>query len=79
MNLKMLVVAMRMMAIIAVMVVNTYEHKNRNMGHRDDDDELFILFLLAYRTPFCLVTPFVQAKAIMKYVLCIHNVKQDTE
>jgi len=69
---------MRMVAI-AVMVMNTYEHKNRNMGHMDDDDELFMLFLLAYRTLFCLITPFVPAKAIMKYVLCIHNVEQDTK
>jgi len=30
-NLKMLVVAMRMMTI-AVMVMNTYEHKNKNKG-----------------------------------------------
>lgn len=51
----------------------------RTRGLRDDDDELIVLFLLAYRTLFCLVTPFVPAKAIMKYVLCIHNVEQDTE
>lgn len=67
------------MVDIVVMVVNTYKHKNRNMGHRDDDDELFMLFLLAYRTLFCLFTPFLPAKAIMKYILYIHNVEQDTE